>query len=468
MFKQLIRWLTPRSSKRRPASRRRSIFRLELLEDRCTPSTSTSFVGGTLALNVNTGDSVTITEAKSGASFTFAVSDTTNPTIGGAGAGPFANVKNISVDISHTGAVILVVGFLDEGVQQSAGIPGNFTVKDTQPNNAIAVEVHDGFRVDGAVSISNTGAGSTFLHHTSTTGNGTQDVTGVFLDPNNQAVYGSVTIKGSGSVGWDGTTVAGNIDVNLGNAEGSSCFAGKEFVFGQDPDAPPWQNFRFAANEIGGNVTIKGSSDTELYQSHVHGSVSITEGVPTSVKPDDFVQLGGDVIGKNFTVRPPRGGGETSGVFVDFSSIGGHTLIDQGSGGTNVIGVQFSFFHGMTTLTQGSGTNYLYIDSNTDLQSAATANSLPTDQPYLTQLQNAGLLPPVAGSTFNGRVKGTQGTSKDLAEKDVLEIGQDNAGQLTGAIVVFTTGSTFKAINNMSGSATVSSDGIHPTITGYP
>ena len=111
MFAQMIRLFTPRSSKRRPASPCRVRLQLETLEDRCTPSTTTAFSGGTLTLTINTGDAVTITEnVLTPSGFSFTVADSTTTAIAGKGAGPFTNVKNITVNISKTNANLLVVG----------------------------------------------------------------------------------------------------------------------------------------------------------------------------------------------------------------------------------------------------------------------------------------------------------------------------------------------------------------------
>ncbi len=450
MFRQLFRWLKlPSSSPRRPLKASRVRLELMALESRLTPSTSTSFVGGTLTLNINTGDMVTITETQpTPGVFKFAVSDSTITNIGGANAGPFSNVKNITVNMSATGAQLLVVGYDQDGTQTPTGIPGNFTVTDTKPNNAISVEVHDGFSVGGAITISNTGAGSTFLHHISTT-NDVQDVTGVFFDPNNQAIYGSVTVTGSGSVGFDGSTVLGDVNVNLGNAKGNEFYVGKEYVFGQDPDSPPWTQFNFASNEWGGNLNVSGSSDTELYQLHVHGSISLTQGAPLS-GGQGLVQLGNVSIGKSLSISTPSG---VAGVFLDFSSVGGTTQITQGNG-TNVIGLQTDTFGGAATFSQGSGTDYIFIDSEANF---LALNGLPSDAPYLDQLSQADLLPTDNGSSFNGTVKSTQGSGTHE-----LEIGQD-----ASAITIFDVHSSFKAGSGTTIEEAVSSVGIHPTVTGY-
>ncbi|HKI32481.1 MAG TPA: hypothetical protein VKA46_11475 [Gemmataceae bacterium] len=412
-----------------------------------SPTTSTAFVNGTLTIMVTAGDQVNITE---NAPTNYSVSDLTNIAVGGSGGGPFANVKSITVNVSASGALIEVVGI---DAAESTGLSGNFTVTDTQPNNALSVEVHDGFTVAGAVSISNTGAGSKFMDHISPT-NGTQQVTGVFLDPNRKGSYGSVSVSGCGHVGVDGIKVFGNVSVSLGSNSRSSFVADAEWVYRQDPDSPPWTTFRQDPTVIGGNLTVTGGTDVEVYSSVVAGNTSIAEAGSTA-NAGGYVLLGGTSIGGALSVSTPNG---TSGIFVDFATVGGNTSLTEGHG-KNVIGLQADTFSGKTTLSQGSGLDYLFIDSEAALVTAAGAlpGGLPNDFQYTAILSQFSLLPVDSGTTFHGTVTATQDSGVHQ-----LEIGQD-----TSPITIFAGAASFTAGAGATFDESVNAFGLPPTITGY-
>ena len=229
----------------------------------------------------------------------FTVTDSKH-SIGGNGSGVLSDVKNIIVSVAASGSIVSVQGIVDNGQNQATGIPGNLTVSDTQPNNKLSVEVHDGFTVGGAISITNTGKGSTFVPQTLADGQVEQ---GVFLDANRKGSYGSVYVQGSGSVGIDGVKVAGSVNVKLESTDSvfsrrrrvglqtGSRFTALEY-FCQDPSV------------IGGNLSIVGGGTVEVYNSVVSGYVTIAESSAPTV--NEYALLGGDTV-----VRGPhdfRGG----------------------------------------------------------------------------------------------------------------------------------------------------------------
>jgi len=434
MRDRLLRLLTDPSNKWGNPNSRRVPLRVELLEDRLTPSTSTAFNGSVLNITINTGDDVTITENSPG---NFTVSDATNTNINGAGPGAFDDVQSINVNVTASGAKVEAVGL---EYLTGPALTGNFTVRDTQADNALTVGIFAGFSVGNGISISNTGAGSYFAYN---------NIPGVFIDANNLATDGSVNIQGSGNVEFDGLNVRGGVTVNLGSSGSSSFRIDSETVF--DSLTTLNQN----PTTIGGNLTVTGGMDTELYNTKVGGKVSITETTSTG-SCTDYVILGNVTISKGLTINTPSANG-TTGVFIDFSSISGPTSITEGSG-LNAIGLQSDSFLGSVTLNQGPGTDYLFIDSECALNSAYYSNySLPNDFGYTDALDDAYVLPSDTGSTFNANV-----TAKQGAGVHELQIGQDY-----GAVTTFTKPSSFTAGPGTTTDLDVSTSGIPPHINGY-
>jgi hypothetical protein len=423
--------------------------------------TTTAFGNGDLTIAVPVADHVTITETVvPGANdvngpYQFAVTDSLGA-IGGAGSGGFKNVKNITVNVTASGSIISVQGIDDNAQDQVTGIPGNLKISDSRANNTLSVEVHDGFTVGGAVSISNTGKGSTFVPETITEGDSAGQVeTGVFLDPNRKGSYGSVSIQGTGSVGLDGVKVFGNVKVNLGSAT-STFVTGAEWVYRQDPDSPPWSTFRQDNNTIGGSLSVTGGDDDEVYSSVIGGDVALHES--TAATGQDYALLGGVSIGNTLSILTSA---PTSGVFADFSNIGGAATIDEGAG-KNVLGIDSTYFGGPTNFSQAANAdgNFIFIDSEAALTTAVgvVANGLPDDSQYIAALTTAAVLPPETGSTFAGAVTATQGVAPHQ-----LDISQD-----ANPVTVFASSrSLFKADGGTILSEASAAHGVPIKIVGY-
>lgn len=450
--------IIPRARQFNKAAARPQLARLEILEDRLLFSghaVNTAFTGGNLTITVSEADHVTITEAVAkGANdvtgpYTFTVTDSKH-SIGGSGPGAFSDVKNIAVSVGASGSIVSVQGIVDNGQNQATGIPGNLTISDTQPNNKLSVEVHDGFTAGGAVSITNTGKGSTFVPQTLKDG---QVETGVFLDSNRKGSYGSVYVQGSGSVGIDGVKVVGSVNVYLGSSA-SVFYAGAEWVYRQDPDAPPWSTFRQDPSVIGGNLSIVGGGAVEVYNTVVSRYVTIDEASAPSV--NEYALLGGDTVGAGLYISES---GETNAAYIDFSSVAGNTTILQGNG-ANVIGIDTSLTGGATTLTQGMGADFIFIDSQALLDKASVGfqGGLQTDAKYISELSSVGLVPFEAGSTFVGSVASTQG-----AGAHQLEIAQDP----TPLTIFATAKSEFSAEAGYTIDVSVKALGLPITISGY-
>ncbi len=354
------------------------------------------------------------------------------------------------MSVAASGSIVSVQGIIDNGQNQATGIPGNLTISDTQPNNKLSVEVHDGFTVGGAVSITNTGKGSTFVPQTLKDG---QVETGVFLDANRKGSFGSVYVQGSGSVGVDGVKVFGSVNVYLGSAA-SVFYAGAEWVYRQDPDSPPWSTFRQDPSVIGGNLSVVGGGTVEVYNTVVSRYLTITEASAPSI--NEYVLLGGDTIGAGLAISES---GETNAAYIDFSRVGGNTSVSQGNG-ADVIGIDTSLFGGTTTFAQGMGADFIFVDSQAllDKASAAFQGGLQADSKYITALSSVQLVPFEAGSTFVGSVVSTQG-----AGAHQLEIAQDPT-----PITIFATAkSKFAAALGYTIDVSVKALGLPITINGY-
>jgi hypothetical protein len=370
----------------------------------------------------------------------------------------YSQLKDIRINLTGSGALVYVAGVLNPpDAPDVPGISGNFKVN-AKAGTALAVEIHDGFTVKGKVQISAPGA--TLQSHWTTEAPGDtnpsdQFVDGVFLDPNRRGSYGSVQVNGGGTVGLDGVRALGNVNVNLGSSTSSSFVIDREWVDREDPDSPPWTKFQQDPTTISGNLTVTGGNDVELYNTNVAGRVAMTQSAANSGGNYNAL-LGGDSFGSDLTIRTPGGG--TSGVFVDFTSVGRDTSITQ-TGSQNVLALQSTYFGRKTTLNQGAGQDNLLIDSETALQTAAALalGSVPTDSAYLKHLKDAGTLPPDSGSRFLQAV-----TAKQSGTTNSLVIGQDKV-----ALTSFATASSFTAASGSSSTDLVNTTSVPPTFVGY-
>jgi hypothetical protein len=299
---------------------------VEQLEERCTPTTSTSFNSSTrtLTVTINGPDDVQVAAIGNG---DFAVHDLTTGQL----LTPFLSVKNIAVNVNSTGVDGEVSFTNPTGVYSLAG---SLSVTGQNSNAAEGVDLSK-FIVGGAVTIS----GSTTFDVTQSGGS-----------------IGSLAMTQSGVRGSrldvNSAEIAGNAGITLGSSTNGV--------------------FDMTNAIIAGNLSVKGGGNTTISSSAIDGGTTIIGGSSGSggFGGGSTVNLTQDTLA-GLTIQLPNLQGEAADpnlVGVSGSTVTGNANISEGTSGTdhNEIDLTADVFAGKTTLTQAGPNNQIYFNQGSN------------------------------------------------------------------------------------------------------
>jgi hypothetical protein len=259
----------PLNRKQISAIRRRhpAQLRVELLEDRCVPASTSTFAGGVLTINGDataTAQNVTIAEiANSPGTYAITVTDNGVQAV----STTLGNITSIVINPTNGGADTIN---LNGSITAGTTLTGNLTINPTNKLGNLTVNIGSGgagFNVNGATTINDAGSSGftnvtivgqgTSLGTTSiTTGNGASNIT---LDT-------SAGINGAFSV----VLGAGNDTVNLGLSTGGDLITGAVNVTGGGGTANTVS--AFLANT--GDMTVSGVQTVSLDSTTVNGNLT--------------------------------------------------------------------------------------------------------------------------------------------------------------------------------------------------